>query len=388
MLDVFESVYNDEAIKTLQAAVQCNTVNPPGNEIRLCEKIKDILDMAGIECTVHSSRDGRVNLVSSISGNHAGENIVLSGHMDTVPIGDQPWKYPPFDAVIEDGRMYGRGTADMKSGLIALLYAFLSIKNVPSDQLKGTVWFAASFGEETGSEGAQEMVLKGQLPRFHSMIIAEPTDNHIVIAHKGVLWLQIESFGKTAHASMPAHGVNALENLHALHSELKTISFGHEKHTLLSPATLSVTTLQAGKNINVIPDYAVMGVDIRTLPQHDHGLLVSEIEAIAKNIEASSPDAMFRVTPVLNLRALSTMSSSPLVEAAQHVLHDCQLDTDLYGADYFTDASVFLTHGDNIIIMGPGSAKQAHQTDEYVEIADYLQAIEIYKKTILQLMKI
>lgn len=195
------------ALDFLQQAVRCNTISSTGNEIVLARMIKARLDDLGIDCEIFRENEHQANLVATLRGQgpakKPGPRLVLSGHLDTVPIGDATWTHDPFSAAIDDGRIYGRGTADMKGGLFALLFAFMKHKDLAPDLWNGELIFAATFGEEVGALGASAMVNKTQIPRFDAMIVAEPTDNRLVIAHKGVTWLRVTSFGKTAHGSMP-----------------------------------------------------------------------------------------------------------------------------------------------------------------------------------------
>ncbi len=372
-----------DALAFLQQVVGCNTVSPPGNEIALARIIEARLAESGIPARIFQENEHQANLVATLKGGAPGPRLVLSGHLDTVPIGDAAWKHDPFSATVEDGRVYGRGTADMKGGLLALLYAFMQQKEIAPDRWRGELVFAATYAEEVGALGAATMVRERQIPEFDAMIIAEPTSNGLVIAHKGVLWLRVTSFGRTAHGSMPAAGTNAVDKLHLFYERLKSLELGVSTTPLLSDPTFAVTTFNGGSNTNVIPDLCRMTIDIRTVPGQDHRAIVARIEAMAAALAAEDPDARFAIESTLDLPGLLTEESSRIVADCRSVLAERGPGADtVRGAQYFTDASAFAAHGGDIVILGPGEPEQAHQTDEHLAIDAYFGAIEIYRRII------
>ncbi|SEB73521.1 succinyl-diaminopimelate desuccinylase [Nitratireductor aquibiodomus] len=377
------------ALDFLQQAVRCNTISSTGNEIVLARMIKARLDDLGIDCEIFRENEHQANLVATLRGQgpakKPGPRLVLSGHLDTVPIGDATWTHDPFSAAIDDGRIYGRGTADMKGGLFALLFAFMKHKDLAPDLWNGELIFAATFGEEVGALGASAMVNKTQIPRFDAMIVAEPTDNRLVIAHKGVTWLRVTSFGKTAHGSMPGCGTNAVDKLHLFYERLQSLDLGPTTTPLLSEPTFAVTTFNGGGAPNVIPDHCQMTIDIRTVPGQDQQGVVAQVEAIAAALVKEDPEARFQVECTLNLPGLLTDEEAPIVRISQQVLAKISPGAEVVrGAQYFTDASAFGAHGDDIIILGPGAPEQAHQTDEHLVVDDFFNAIDIYGEIIAQ----
>lgn len=374
-----EWMEKEDVLAFLKESVQIDTVNPPGNEIRLARRIREVLQTYGIECEIYEHEKDRVNLVARLSGNHPGKRLVFSGHLDTVPVGDVPWNVPPFSGEVKEGRLYGRGSTDMKGGLLALFYAFIYVK-VARLPFGGELIFAATFGEETGSEGAKVMVDEQQIPPFDAMVIGEPTDNRIFVAHKGVLWVEVTSTGKTAHGSMPDQGINAIMHLNRFINGLEEIRFEYAKHPLLTDPTMSVTTIKGGMKTNVIPDRCTVTLDIRTLPDQKHEDILQQLQDVADRVMAEDPSASIEVRPILDLPGIGTDPQAEIVRAACTVMN--LTSTDVRGVNYFTDGSVFGKgegggSGD-IIILGPGIPELAHQPDEYVEVDKYKKAIEIY----------
>ena len=377
-----------EEIALLQQAIRVNTVNPPGAELALARLIEERLKQAGIASDVRLHGADRANLVACLDSGSPGPDIMLSGHLDTVPLGESPWTFEPFSATLQDGRIYGRGSADMKGGLMALLCAFLRHGERPRDAWCGRVWFVATLAEETGSEGARLLVEEGLLPRFDAILVAEPTDNRVVVAHKGVLWVRVNSYGRTGHASMPASGINAIDHMQRFCSHLKHFELPSRPNRFLREPTLSVTTIQGGRQTNVIPDHCAITIDIRTRPDQDHGEIVERLREIAARVVAEEPSASFTVEAMLDLGAIQTDPEAPFVAMAQAAAGRFAEDGGtLRGAEYFTDASAFVQLGDNIVILGPGSPMQAHQTDEYLEVEAYFNAIEIYSNILDSMTK-
>lgn len=378
-----------EAIRFLQEAVRVNTVSNVGDEHVLARMLATRLEQEGVSCTIHVLDGKRANLIARLSSNRPGPCVVLSGHMDTVPVGSVSWQHGPFDAVIDNGRMYGRGTVDMKSGLLALMYAFIRFARRSPDSWSGELIFAATSTEETGAQGAQAMVKHGHLPKFDALIIAEPTDCRLVIAHKGALWTRVCSCGKASHSSMPEKGVNAIDKLFAFYAGLGKVDISSTPHDLLSPPTLAVTLINGGKQANVIPDRCELTLDVRTLPDQSHAALTGQMKALAQGLMDSDDSSNLQLETLLDIPAVSTDPASKLIAVAHQALLDRGMalnDAQPKGAQYFTDASVLQVLGKNIIVLGPGDPGLAHQVDEHVAIDDYIAVIDIYDEILTKYM--
>lgn len=380
----------DEAIQFLQEAVRVDTVSNVGDEHLLANMLATRMEQEGIACTIHALDDRRANLIARLRSNRPGPCVVLSGHMDTVPVGSVAWEHGPFDAVIENGKMYGRGTVDMKSGLLALMYAFIRFARRSPDAWSGELILAATSTEETGAEGAKALVENRQLPEFDAMIIAEPTDCRLVIAHKGALWTRVCSCGKASHSSMPEMGINAIDKLFPFYAKLSQVDLSSDPHELLSSPTLAVTLLNGGKQANVIPDRCEMTLDMRTLPGQSHDALTGRMKGLAKGIMQADRQTVLQFETLLDVPAVSTDPGSDLVSAARETLMGAGLSAEEArprGAQYFTDASVLQALGKNIIVLGPGNPKLAHQVNEHVLVDDYIAAINLYDEILRRYMQ-
>ena len=192
--------------------VKIDSINPPGNETRLAEYCARYLGDLRLELTVINHGQNRSSLLARLPGKGNKPGVLLSAHLDTVPPGLTAWKHNPLSGLIADGNIYGRGAADMKGGMAVILYTVSGLKA----GLEGDIYIALTAGEETDSLGAKAVADRLAVVPLQGIIIPEPTHNQVVIAEKGALWLELTTFGKTAHGSTPAVGVNAVEHMRLL----------------------------------------------------------------------------------------------------------------------------------------------------------------------------
>ena len=242
-----------------------NTINPPGNEFDCATFLADILERAGFEIKLHDWQSQRPNLIATLPATEspARDAIVYSGHLDTVPLGQARWTVDPFAGEVKNGRLYGRGTSDMKSGVAACVMAGLALAREPVRRAE--VRLILSAGEETGCEGVLALAERPDiLGTCEALIVAEPTDNRPFVGHKGALWLQLVHRGVTAHGSMPDKGVNAIFAACKSVEALRGFDFGVTPHPVMGGPSLNIGNMMAGMNINSVPDLALVGVDIRS----------------------------------------------------------------------------------------------------------------------------
>jgi len=379
-----------EEVSFLKELLITNSVNPPGNEKKVAEIIAKKLEENGIECNLRSLGPDRAYLTARIKGNGNKKSLAFSGHMDTVPPGDIPWDYDPFGGQEVDGKLYGRGASDMKSGLAALAMAMVEIarEGIP---LEGDLVLAATAGEEVDTLGARTMIEDGVLKDTGAMIIGEPSNNELFIAHKGALWLEITSYGKTAHGSMPDQGINAIVHMNtfinALHDNFK---FKFKEDKLLGGPTMNFGVISGGVNTNVVPDVCRLQIDMRTVPGMEHREIIADITSLMKEIENGST-ARFDLKVLNDLMAVGTPAEDELIKLAKSVSEEISgTERQLKGVRYYTDASTFvkgLGEGLPVLIYGPGVETMAHKPNEHVEISKYLEAIKFYKKVALEYLK-
>src|SRR5262249_48527286 len=258
-----------EAVALTRDLVRVDTINPPGAEAPCVQQVARLLEAAGFELRTYDFAPGRTSLVARIGGRADAPPLCFTGHVDTVPLGGQPWTRDPHAAEIAAGRLYGPGSTDTKSGLAAFVTA--TIELAPHLARTAGVVLVITAGEETGCDGARHLVsLPGVLGCAGAIVVAEPTGNEPLVGHKGALWLQARTSGVTAHGSMPERGVNAISKAARAVTRLEQFTFDVPPHPVLGRATLNVGTIAGGLNVNSVPDAATIGIDIRTIPRQPH----------------------------------------------------------------------------------------------------------------------
>src|SRR5258706_7601268 len=264
------------AIELTKQIVRMNTINPPGQETQCARHLGALLEKAGLRCKYRELAPQRGSLVATMGGAADKAPLCFTGHIDTVPLGAAQWKMDPFAADTQEGKLYGRGTSDMKCGVAAFVVASLNL----ADELARSpgLELVITAGEETGCEGAFHLAqTNGALGRAGAVVVGEPSSNYPFVGHRAAFWLNARPRGVTAHGSMPEKGVNAIFKAARAVVALEKFRFTNPPHPLMGQATLNVGTIRGGLNINSVPDEAVIGVDIRTVPSLKHADLKAEL---------------------------------------------------------------------------------------------------------------
>ena len=377
-----------EKIQILQDVVRIQTI--AGNEKEVSDYLMKLFQKYDIPTEEVIYSEGRSQLIATLVGVEKGHILGLCGHMDVVPIGEAEWKFDPFSATIEDGKLYGRGVSDMKCGLVAMALTMIKIKEdkIP---FKGTVCFLATVGEETAAIGAGQLAKLGYGNDLDALVIAEPSNMQVVVAHKGALWVRFITYGKTAHGSMPQAGVNAIDHMMLLIEEFrKRFNFSESTDPMLGASTASLNVFQAGKQTNVIPDRCVSEFDIRTVPTQDHKKMIEEFQIMLNELAEKIPSFKGKLEVVNDLPSIHTDESEEIVKLAVEIGSEI-LKTEVkpMGMSGYTDASQFIKANPKlpIIIFGPGNGETAHQTDEYTEISSFNNGLIALEKLILSYLK-
>jgi len=360
-----------DVLSLTRALVRYDTINPPGDEEACARHVGALLETAGFAVAYHEFAPRRTSLIARIGGADA-PPLCFTGHIDVVPLGTRPWTHDPFAGETDGGRLYGRGTSDMKSGVAAIVVAATQLaKHVAGT--RGLV-LVITAGEETGCTGALHLASRpGVLGRAGAVVVAEPTGNRPLVGHKGALWLTARASGVTAHGSMPEHGVNAVYKAARAVTKLERFEFDVARHPVLGPPTLNVGTFHGGLNINSVPDAAEAQIDIRSIPDQRHEAVVDLLA------EVLGDDVTLK--PIVDVEGVWTDPDDPwmreVVEVAARVTGERPA---IGAAPYFTDASALTPAygGAPTVILGPGEMALAHQTDEYCVIDRLGEAVEIY----------
>jgi succinyl-diaminopimelate desuccinylase len=354
-----------------QELVKINSINPPGNESQCARLLGPLLSELGFDVSYLSLAEGRESLIASIGGSDARPAFCFTGHLDTVPLGAAPWSVDPHSGEIRGDRLYGRGASDMKAGIGAFIAAAArygrELKNGPG------VMLLLTASEETGCQGAHQIASTPLPLRAGCLVVGEPTANVPVIAHKGALWLNARTRGKTAHGSMPHLGENAIYRAAEAIGLLQAFEFKHTCHALLGSPTLNVGTINGGLNINSVPDQTDFTIDLRTVPGVEHSALADDLGSyLGDRIELRT---------MVDAPSLSSDPDHPWVKTVFDIVAREQgASPKAAGVTYFTDGPVLHRALGPVqtVVLGPGEPSTAHQTDEYCLVSKIEEACRIY----------
>lgn len=396
---------HSELIGTLADLVRINSVNPnyeggvPEREI--AEYVDRFFAERGIETWRQQVYPDRPNVIARIPGRNPKRRIVFEAHLDTVST--KGMEIAPWEAEVRDGRLYGRGACDTKGGMAAMMHAVASLARdgiVPECE----ILFAATIDEEYSFRGVVALcdslapgivdprVLVSESPPTEpwyaeAAIIAEPTSLAPVIASKGVVRWKIETIGKAAHSAKPHLGVSAIEHMaHILIAlEQDTLQLTQNVHPLLGSATCNVGVIRGGVQVNFVPDRCEIEIDRRLLPNETRETVLQHYQQLIQCVSSAHAEMnAIMHAPMLSDRPLDTSPETPAAQVMARVLSSLGLDPTLRGVPFCSDASKFGAIGIPSIILGPGSIDQAHASVEYIECDQVIQAMQIYRKFMIE----
>ncbi len=367
----------DGCVTLLQSLVRTRSTNPPAREIALAELVRDRLARAGLSCELLPFEQHRANLVARVRGDGSAPGLIFSAHFDTVPEGEMPWDYPPYGGEVHDGRLYGRGAADMKSGMASMMAAAEAVaaSGVP---LKGDLILAFTSGETSNCIGAKLLTEGPHLHGAGAFLVSEPTGLNVGIAEKTALWLRAVARGRTSHGSQPHAGDNAIHKLVAFLARLPGYDFAQPPHPLLGLPSIQIGKIRGGVNINVTPDYAEAELDIRLMPEQDADAVTASLQHFA-GIDISFERIDLKP-------AVVTPAGHPFVavcrDACEAVLGH---RPEPIGLSYFSDGAIICPAlGLPMVIIGPGETEMTHQHNENCEVEKLVQGARIFARIALQ----
>jgi succinyl-diaminopimelate desuccinylase len=365
----------------LRRLIRAQTTAEKG-ELAAAEIISAELGRWGVHCRIETWDQTRANVVAHVESTRRKAALLFPCHLDVVGPGEAQWKHPPFAAVETDGKVYGRGAADMKGGIAAIVTAIGQIVE-SGTELQGDILLFGAAGEETDSCGARRFVQRaGTLPKLAGVVVTEPTEFEVITAHRGLLWLEVTTKGKAAHGSTPHLGINAIASMKAVLDELEGYKVPFEPHELLGECSMSINKIAGGEAINMVPDKCSLGVDIRTLPTQNHQDIVADFERLLEKLKQSHPRFAADVSMLRDVQALETDSSCDFVRDFCSVV-GC---SDTRAVGFTTDGPHFAPLGAPVVIFGPGKPELCHKPDEYIDLADVEKAVEHYKNIILRFL--
>lgn len=382
---------NGQVIKLLSDMIRIPSVCPDDTsagaafgEKNLAEFLARYLGERGFITEWQCVREGRPNLIATFGPSVAARTLAFEFHMDTVGVGGMTT--PPFDPVLRDERLYGRGACDDKGPAAALLCA-LSPDVLNSARARGVrLVVIATMGEEKGNIGAQALVERGF--RADQIVVLEPTELAIVHAHKGALWFEVEIRGRAAHGSTPEKGLNAITAGMAVVDyllESTASAAARLDNPLLGKPTINIGAIRGGTHINIVPDTCVIEVDRRLLPEENGDGLIEQLRAELSQMKADGEitDGVVRVRKLG--KPFHTAAESEMVERLAEACRQCGVEARCEGAPWYSDAGELSQVCKEIALFGPGSIHQAHTADEYIDVRELNVAVNIFREFILRM---
>ena len=375
----------DELEKLLSDLVSINSINPdlvPGSpgEGEIARYIANWLEQAGLDVELIESVSGRPNVVGIARGTGGGKTLLLNGHMDTVGVAGMPDGHTPrIDR--EAGRMYGRGSYDMKGGLAACMLAAVE---AGKQNLRGDVIFTGVIDEEYASLGTFDLA-----KRFHAdgAIVAEFTELQLILAHRGFVWLEIETIGKAAHGSRPDLGLDAIVKMGKVLVELEKLDQelrSHPTHPLLGSGSLHASLIQGGQELSSYPERCLLSAERRTLPGERPESVESEFLQILENVRQMDPSFQAVLRRGIDRAPLETRDDENIVQAIQAASAKIlNRPSPVAGVQFWTDAAVLSANGIPSVLFGP-SGSGAHAVEEWVDLASVKTCAEIYLGTAIE----
>jgi succinyl-diaminopimelate desuccinylase len=400
--DVVSRIDEGELIGLTRDLVRIPSVVRPGQpdatEAAVAAHVERWMREHGLEVEVHEVAPGRPNVFGSIGDAASGPTLLLEGHTDVVTDGDPSlWSRPPFSGDLVDGRIYGRGSADMKSGLAAAMLAAAALKRSGAP-LGGRLVVGALVDEEGDMLGARHLCTTDLGRSLAAAIICEPEQNELCLEQRGVVWARITVRGRMAHGAMPEAGVNPITALGALLREAPALERRLRKlcgrSPYLRPPTVTPTVVQAPvqgvPQSNVIPSMAQATLDVRLTPGPDADAVAKEIDLACQRAMEACPGATVEWQAVNGFRMATRVErEEPLVQAMMKAVRQATGRAAKFGGvPGSTDGTILRTTlGIPIVTCGPGNRLIPHQVDEYVEVSELVEAAKIYVASALNFLK-
>jgi succinyl-diaminopimelate desuccinylase len=362
-----------ELNELLQRLIQIKSVNPPGNEKEIASFIKGLLLKNNIPSKLIPLEEGRSSVLAKIEGKEE-RNITLCGHLDTVRVIEEDWTKPPLQGIIEEGKMYGRGTSDMKGGVAAIIYTSILLKRRGITPQK-KVQLALTADEEWGYRGAKTLVDQGFFDQTDFLIITEPTNLQVAVGEKGEVWIKAKFYGKSAHGSTPELGVNTVipgsKFVLEVSEEYKKL---FNQDPLWGNNSINIGQFHGGVQVNVVPNYSEVQLDFRVISEEDKKraleLVRKKGQDIGEEFGVQFKEEIFNCHPSIftsldNLYIQKFMQVAGVKEATI--------------VKYCTDGGTIIPEKKiPFIIFGPGDIAQAHQNDEYIELESLYQSVDTF----------
>ncbi len=382
----------DAVVRLLADLVAIPSVNPMGRpdpadprqrETRVSAYLEQFCNDRGLPCQRVPIAPGRDNLLIRHESPGARRTILFDAHQDTVPV--EGMTIDPFDPVIRDGRMHGRGSCDVKAGLAAMLMAVVRLHDERPAGAAAVV-LACTVDEEYTHTGSSHLAV--ERPAVDLAVVAEPTRLNLVTCHKGAVRWKVVTRGVACHSSTPHLGDNAIYRMarvvSALADHAATLS-QRAPHPILGPPTLSVGRIDGGQSVNIVPDRCEIEIDRRLLPGENPATTPDTVREALREALGSLEGIEF-LPPWVNMPALAPEMPEPLLGALARAVQDVTgRAPEIGGVPFGTDAGPLGQSGLPCVVFGPGDIAQAHTRDEWIELDQVRAAAEIYYQMAIRL---
>lgn len=386
------SQINADTIATLTASlVEASSENPGGTEGAAVDVLQKACRSAGFTVSTHDVAPERPNLVATLPAGD-GPGLMVLGHSDVVPAGPG-WTSDPYRPRMSDGRIYGRGTTDMKGGLAAAVVAMQALSHASAygADLSGPVQLVCTVDEEEHGIGVRDFVTRQAEHSFAGCIVAEPTDLAVVRGCRGASYIEIDITGRAAHSGRPADGRNAIETAASI---VDLIRLDHRQlamdaDDLLGSGTWNVGTIEGGQGISVVAPMCRLGIDRRLMPDENPHHIAERLRAAIRESAIDTDGVTVDVRVTMEMPGFATPADHPLVATTVSAVTDAGRTTSVGGWSAACDGGfVHRDLGIPAIVFGPGDIHaEAHQPDESVLIADLESAARAYALTALRLLR-
>lgn len=375
----------DRVVALTQELVRIPSVNPPGMTKEPCDVVARELSEAGFSVQYVEETPGFVNVIGEHVFSGDGPTLVFNGHLDVVPLGDSEgeWTHHPWGAELEGGQLYGRGSLDMKGAVSAVIVAAQDAVAAGAG-LRGRLVITAVADEEQGGGRGTGVLARQGLVAGDGAVVVEPGDGGIVTAHRGLCFVQLTAHGRSAHASQPEHGINAVQIMVDALVAMRSLQLSHTPHAVFGgPSVVPGTTIHGGHKANVIPDTCSALMDIRTVPGMDRGTVAAEIAAHAAahgiDPERLSVDITSWGEPgeTDNDARIVSVCSEAFAAEFGHV-------PEIRTMPAYTDGGWLANIAGipTVMAFGPGGIAGCHTVDEHVDIDELERYTRIYRSVI------
>ena len=392
----------NELIELTRSLIRIDSVIRPETGNTESKVVKFVADWIrkefNLEPEINEVVPGRENIVVKIDSGKPGRTLMFEGHTDVVSEGDRSlWKYDPFGAEINDGKIYGRGSCDMKAGVAVNLLTVKAMLKSGTD-FKGKIVLGILCDEEDLMLGVQDFIKQGHADNVDACLVSEPEENQLCISMKGALRIKLTVHGKMAHGAMPLTGINPNTRLAMIimafqeFEEFQKEKFGENEY--LGWPSVTFTVIQSPPppeppQLNVMPGESVAYIDIRTVPGQDHKEIKESLDLILKELGSHDPDFKVTLEYLADKPVVSMGKDEPIVVCAAEAYRDIVGKGPVYnGVPGATDGTYLRDQkGIPCLVNGPGPRHMPHQTDEYVEIDELIESAKLYLLTSCRFLK-